>query len=265
MRRGRDPAPSADALLGAPAPPRHGRATSLHDHVPGSEWRSRGYLPHRDTPFLIQMITFRLADSLPAEMLEELRQTPFRGGDAERREAAEAYLDAGHGACHLRDPAIADLVQTALLRLDGERYHLLAWSIMLNHVHVLVEMLPGHPLAKVLHAWKSYTAHAANRVLRREGSFWQREYWDRYIRDEEHLANAIRYIQDNRSPFSSACAPSATPGCATSGRATPGSAGVSPASAGEGTKAAGTAALPGRGNVRQHEAAREAQASRQSG
>ena len=38
------------------------------------EWYSRGYIPHRDADGLIQGITFRLADSLPQEYLERLRQ-----------------------------------------------------------------------------------------------------------------------------------------------------------------------------------------------
>ena len=151
------------------------------------------------------MVTFRLADSLPAEVMEELRRDPCVQSDAHPRERAEAYLDAGHGACHLRNPAVAHMVENALLRHDSERYRLLAWSIMPNHVHVLVELLPGYPLAKALHTWKSYTAHAANRMLGRSGAFWQIEYWDRYIRNETHLHNAISYIhEENRSPFSSA-------------------------------------------------------------
>ena len=69
----------------------------------------------------------------------------------------------------------------------------------------LLNCCPGYPLAKVLHTWKSYTAHAANRMLGRSGAFWQIEYWDRYIRNETHLHNAISYIhEENRSPFSSA-------------------------------------------------------------
>ena len=27
--------------------------------------------------------------------------------------------------------------------------------------------------------------------------FWQREYWDRFIRDEDHFRSAVRYILEN--------------------------------------------------------------------
>lgn len=36
-----------------------------------------------------------------------------------------------------------------------------------------------------------------NRELGRKGELWQQESFDRIIRDEEHLYNAIQYIGDN--------------------------------------------------------------------
>jgi type I restriction enzyme R subunit len=33
--------------------------------------------------------------------------------------------------------------------------------------------------------------------LQRKGRFWFREYFDRYIRNEPHFANAVRYIHEN--------------------------------------------------------------------
>lgn len=45
--------------------------------------------------------------------------------------------------------------------------------------------------------WKGYTARSINRLLSRQGKLWQEDYWDRYIRDDAHLHNAIRYIESN--------------------------------------------------------------------
>jgi len=61
----------------------------------------------------------------------------------------------------------------------------------------MIEILPGHPLEKVLHSWKSFTSKEANRILNREGSFWQREYHDRFIRDGDHFRWACFYIEGN--------------------------------------------------------------------
>jgi putative DNA methylase len=121
---------------------------------------------------------------------EQQRQT-------ELRRRVEEYLDAGHGECWLRRPAVATLVEDALRHFDGERYRLLAWCVMPNHVHALIETRDGFPLADVLHSWKSFTSKKANRLLGRTGEFWQREYLDRYVRDAGHYAAVIAYIEEN--------------------------------------------------------------------
>ena len=159
------------------------------------EWYSRGYLPHFDAPGLIQGVTLRLWDSLPAEIVEQLEKDSLE--DSAKRTRVEEYLNVGYGACYLGDPRIARLVENALLHFDGQRYRLIAWVIMPNHVHVLLEIFAGYPLDTVVHSWKSYTANEANKLLQRQGRFWFREYFDRYIRDEQHFANAVRYIHDN--------------------------------------------------------------------
>lgn len=151
-------------------------------------WHSRGYLPHLDNPGLVQSITFRLADSLPAGAAR--RTAP----QAVRRREVEAALDAGYGHYALKAPGAAKVVEDALLHFDGIRYRLLAWTVMPNHVHVLIETLPGYPVPALVHSWKSYTAH---RIRPGRGRFWQPDYWDRFIRDDAHLATAIRYIEAN--------------------------------------------------------------------
>lgn len=157
-------------------------------------WYSRGYLPHFDAPGLVQGLTFRLWDSLPAEVVQVLAEEADSG---QKRIRVEAYLNTGYGACYLRDPRVAHLVEKALFHFDGERYRLIAWVIMPNHVHVLIETFAGWPLDKVLHSWKSFTATEANKILQRQGKFWLREYFDRYIRDEQHFWNTVQYIHEN--------------------------------------------------------------------
>jgi REP element-mobilizing transposase RayT len=156
-------------------------------------WRSRGYLPHLDAPDLVQHVVFRLADSLPVHVRDELAGAPRD----HRVDLADVALDQGHGRRDLANPMIAELVQRALLRFDGERYSLIGWCVMPNHVHVLIETRPGYRLDRIVHSWKSFTAHQANRVLRRIGAFWAPEYFDRYMRDDTHLAATLAYIEEN--------------------------------------------------------------------
>jgi len=150
---------------------------------------------------MIQSINFRLADSLPAHVVlkwkEELNALPPEKQDLKLRARMEEFLDAGHGECWLRNPDISCLVQEALVHFDGTRYRLLAWCIMPNHVHTLVETRDGFPLSEILHSWKSFTGHAANKILRRSGEFWKRDYFDRYVRDAEHYENIEAYIEEN--------------------------------------------------------------------
>jgi putative transposase len=154
-------------------------------------WHSRHYLPHFDSQDIIQFVTFRLADSLPAEAIERLKE-------ADRAETLRhEMLDRGWGACWLKTDAIARLVEDAFLEFDGTRYRLHAWTVMPNHVHVLFTVLPEASLGTIVGSWKRFTARQANRLLRRTGPFWQTEYWDRFIRNEKHFAAAEDYIDQN--------------------------------------------------------------------
>jgi REP element-mobilizing transposase RayT len=159
-------------------------------------WYSSKYLPHFDSPGAQQYITYRLADSLPAERRGEWEAILAKEDELEKQRQLEHYLDLGHGACHLRDPRIAELVQRAFWHYDGLRYRLLAWVVMPNHIHALIEVWQV-PLGKILKDLKGYTAKEANKILGRDGTFWEDDYFDRYTRDEEHFRRVVRYIENN--------------------------------------------------------------------
>jgi REP element-mobilizing transposase RayT len=174
--------------------------------------RDRGRLPHWEKESATYFITFRMHDSLPKSVLERIesereslvktaRQLEREVSPSERKKiqqlstkVIEQYLDNGAGACHLKLPAVANIVADALQHFDNQRYRLFAWCIMPNHVHVVVRVFPGHPLAKVIHSWKSFSAKRANDLLNCGGSFWQREYYDHLIRDESEFERAVRYV-----------------------------------------------------------------------
>jgi hypothetical protein len=87
----------------------------IDDLGPGNRgWHSRGYLPHFDSDIATQHVTFHLADSLPKEILDGLeaglKTVPAAKQDMERRKRIEAWIDAGHGSCVLREPTIARMV-----------------------------------------------------------------------------------------------------------------------------------------------------------
>jgi putative transposase len=181
-------------------------------------WHERGYLPHCDFPGLVQFVTFRLEDSMPASRRGEWEHLLKIEDDREKRAKLEEYLDNGVGECHLRKPQIAKLAEDSLLFHQKESYELLAWSVLPNHVHVLVHVWQK-PLWKLVAAWKKFVAAQSLAILRTERqspdrlvraddnigpnrssalqSFWQREYWDTFMRGGEQERKAIHYIEDN--------------------------------------------------------------------
>jgi REP element-mobilizing transposase RayT len=154
-------------------------------------WHSRGYLPHFEASEIVQTVAIRLADSLP----EHVRDT--RRPLLPPAEELDTTLDAGRGQCWLRRPDIARLVENTLLHFDAERYQLLAWCVMPNHVHIMVEMRVGFRLGDQVKSWKTFSARLANRVLGRTGAFWSPDFFDRYIRSERHYGAALAYIENN--------------------------------------------------------------------
>jgi len=178
-------------------------------------WHERGYLPHFDAPHVTQLVTFMLDDSFPVTRRTEWEPYLNEPDTSARRRKLEAWLDRGHGECWLNRPSIADPVKSALLARNTTDYHLRAWVIMPNHVHLVVDIL-DLPLAKLLNLWKGKSARAANKLLGRNGPFWQTDYFDTLIRDEAHLRQAVRYVEANPMkaclvkaasewPWSSAC------------------------------------------------------------
>ena len=181
-------------------------------------WHERGYLPHCDFPNLVQFITFRLEDSMPASRRGEWEQLLKIEDVREKRVKLEEYLDEGVGDCCLRDSRIAKITEDTLLHFHETRYELLAWCVMPNHVHVLVDVRMT-PLGKLLQSWKRHVATETRAVQMERRSptrrvdiislnspgrrpapqsvRWQREYWDPYMRMEEQARKAIRYIENN--------------------------------------------------------------------
>jgi len=185
---------------------------------------SRGYLPHVKREGASYFVTFRLADSLPKEVLlkfqaeraQRLRRllvlrdaqskNPKAPIAAETEEIidrdyyrqVERYLDKGLGACYLRRPEIAELVAQAIRHFHGQRYLLADWVVMPNHAHAVLWPMPNELLGEIMKSWKGYTGREANHLLNRVGEpFWQRETFDHWIRNDEEKARICRYVRNN--------------------------------------------------------------------
>lgn len=180
---------------------------------PYAEIRHTGSrLPHWQQQGAVYFVTFRLADSVPSQLLDQwgnereawLKVHPEPWTDETEREyhqrfsgAIERWLDAGHGACLLLRQACAQIVAETLRHFEGERVVMISFAVMPNHVHALFVQNPEWPLEKLTQSWKRFTARHINKPLDRSGNFWQRNYFDRLVRDGKHFANCVRYIRRN--------------------------------------------------------------------
>ena len=184
----------------------------LRDDLPLAVYEQ--HLPHWRQDGATYFVTFRLADSLPQSKLRELESFkrawtrqhagPFSREDKEDltrkvMQRVEAWLDQGMGRCVLRDGNASRILTDAMHRNDGVSHELDCYVVMPNHVHaVLRPLVPKtEPLEIVLQAWKGVSRCAINRHLGQSGTLWQRESFDRIIRDEEHLWRVIQYIGRN--------------------------------------------------------------------
>jgi len=126
----------------------------------------------------------------------------------------DRYLDLHRERDWLGRPEVASMVRENLYHHHGEKYYLLAFCIMVTHVHVLLQPseplefdpdapvsdeLPDEhsPLAQIMHSLKSYTAHEANKLLGRSGQFWQHESYDHWVREDEEFGRIVDYIAGN--------------------------------------------------------------------
>ena len=167
-------------------------------------------LPHRQQQQKVLFITFRLADSLPAARLEELKLMKLQfeanhprpwGGDILTLYyntfgfTIDKWLANGHGCCVLRNPEVRKVLQDTIEYNDGYRYSIHSYVIMPNHVHLLFS--PFEDIDKILHSIKRHSAIEINRLTGRHGQLWQKESFDHLVRSEEYFQKYRLYIKDN--------------------------------------------------------------------
>ena len=173
---------------------------------------TRHKLPHWKQVGCACGMTFRLADSLPQQLLDpwlhqkaawmELHPRPWTEKDeADYHQRftgkVQDWLDQGHGSCVLRDAAVAAQVAQKFHERDGADYTLWAFVIMPNHAHVLFSFSDGETIPMIAQRWKGGSAREINKLLGRSGRLWQPDYFDRLVRSSLHFQMGLDYIRDN--------------------------------------------------------------------
>ena len=208
------------------------------------QYRRRN-LPHIHSPGAILFVTFRLAGSVPQSVLKEWKaerlwlEQEFHRIEEEagqcksqkdirkrarfldfRRRWFKRFEDILHqaafGVTWLKNQQVAKLVADSLHYRDGRVFRLDAYSIMSNHVHIVIKPFLNErnlrelagtaplryesdepPLDVIMHSLKSYTAQEANRLLNRNSAFWAAESYDHEVRDDVEYKRIIRYVLNN--------------------------------------------------------------------
>ncbi|MHC4552594.1 MAG: transposase [Planctomycetota bacterium] len=173
---------------------------------------TRGDLPHWSQCGKMHFVTFRLADSLPQEKLNQIKdqrekwhnvhELPYAQSEWDEynrlfSEKAEKWLDSGYGECMLAQPECSKIVSDAIQFFNEERYYLDYWVIMPNHVHVLMIPMSPYTLKEILHSWKSFTSKTMNKSTGRSGEVWLYESFDHIVRSQRQLEKFRAYIVDN--------------------------------------------------------------------
>ena len=178
----------------------------------GMVYATNGSLPHWHQTGKMTFVTFRLCDSIPKSVVDkilldyELKLSLNKCGYEkkelelwkwEKYNRIEKFLDKGIGECLLNNLECRDIVTQALLHFDNVRYKLVSYVIMPNHVHVVLMPYGKWMVQDIIKSIKHYSALQINRLLGRVGQVWQKESFDRIIRNEEHYLNILKYIYNN--------------------------------------------------------------------
>lgn len=81
-------------------------------------------------------------------------------------------------------------------RKEG-RYRLLAFVIMPDHLHIMLEPNGKESISKIMHSIKRGSSRLMNQMWNRNGSVWQRSFYERIIRDEKEFWEKVNYIYNN--------------------------------------------------------------------
>ena len=106
-------------------------------------------------------------------------------------------------ATYLRRPLppwARSIVLTSCRFYEDRKYYLMAAVVMPDHVHLLLNPKVVDSavvsIENITRSIKSYTAHAINRELNRQGTVWQEESFDHVVR-RGNFSEKLDYVLQN--------------------------------------------------------------------
>jgi len=171
----------------------------------------RRNLPHLEVAGGRYFITVRAAGSLPSEVVACLldirrelcaaapQSEQLRSCQRRYFQTMEKYLDREARNFALRNPAAAAALVAEFASLSEWGVEVPHYSIMPNHWHALLVPQDGcvHSLSEIMKRLKGRSAKAIRQQCGGRGPVWQREWFDRWIRDEAEGTRVVNYIRNN--------------------------------------------------------------------
>lgn len=188
----------------------------MKNSLPSEMYRRN--LPHIHRPNSVLFVTSRLDGTLPLKVVLRLKEerdiylAEIDDMDLSEEEK-KAEITTTHrlyfgkfdklldtetcGPTWLKDDKVAKIVTDALMHFDEERYKIVCYTVMSNHIHIIFHKL-DRKLSLTMQNYKSYTGTMANRYLDRVGEkFWAQENYDRYLRNRNEFIAKVKYVLDN--------------------------------------------------------------------
>ncbi len=172
----------------------------------------RGRLPHWEVEDGRYFLTVRLKGAIPIEGQERIRAKAEQLGQVEKNneeailriqrqifKEMEEWLHRSQNVMYLQTAAVAEMIVEAIEhRQEQGVWNIFEYVVMPNHLHLFFETADGR-IKETMEGFKRWTATLANKLLHREGSFWQIECFDHWSRSHEEDERIVQYIRDNPS------------------------------------------------------------------
>ncbi len=176
-------------------------------------------LPHWQPAGATFFLTMRLAGSIPKHIIAQYKAQK----DIEVKELKRIFpndpllladqlynldkkyfsifdkeLDKSNEPYWLQEKEIAKIVKESIAFFEGKELITHAYCIMPNHLHwVFTHDEDAQVLWQILQRMKRYTATEANKILHRQGQFWEDESYDHIVRDAKEFDNIVLYTLQN--------------------------------------------------------------------
>lgn len=178
----------------------------------------RRRLPHLYSSFGVLFVTIRNSDEIPKKLLqnyythanlmykadeqaEDPKESSYKTGKILMAEFDDMLHKVDTKLNFIKNPEVAQALADTIHELSETHYHLYAYTIMPNHVHLLIKPkeVDGKliELSEILRFIKGRSARKINLILGRKGAVWQREYYDHLVRNMREFDNIVGYILEN--------------------------------------------------------------------